>query len=105
MITTVDIGTLIVSTPGVCGGRPRIAGRRLSVQQIAVLSKQGLNPQEIVREYEGLTLAQVHAALAYYYANTEEIEAYLVLEKAEYDREVAESIRELQENKYPDEGR
>ncbi|WP_322744405.1 DUF433 domain-containing protein [Coleofasciculus sp. LEGE 07092] len=92
MTTTVDIGTLIVSTPGVCGGRPRIAGRRLSVQQIAVLSKQGLSPQEIVREYEGLTLAQVHAGLAYYYANTEEIEAYLAQEKAEYDRLVAESI-------------
>lgn len=92
MITTVDIGTLIVRTPGVCGGRPRIAGRRLSVQQIAVLSKQGLNPQEIAQEYEGLTLAQVHAALAYYYANTEEIEAYLAAEKAEYERLLAESI-------------
>ncbi|MGB7439757.1 MAG: DUF433 domain-containing protein [Coleofasciculaceae cyanobacterium] len=92
MTTTVDIGTLIVYTPGVCGGRPRIAGRRLSVQQIAVLSKQGLSPQEIVREYEGLTLAQVYAALAYYYANKEEIEAYLAKEKAEYDRLLAESI-------------
>lgn len=80
MVTTVDIGTLIVRTPGTCGGRPRIAGRRLSVQQIAVLSKQGFNPQQIAREYEGLTLAQVHAALAYYYANTEEIEAYLAEE-------------------------
>lgn len=83
MTTTVDIGKLIVTTPGICGGRPRIAGRRLSVQKIAVLYKRGLSPQEIAQEYEGLTLAQVHAALAYYYANTEEIEGFLAAEKTE----------------------
>ena len=90
MTVTIDIGTLIVRTPGTCGGRPRIAGRRLSVQQIAVLSKQGLSPQEIVQEYDDLTLAQVHAALAYYHANMNEIETYLAEEKAERDRILAE---------------
>ncbi|NER39151.1 MAG: DUF433 domain-containing protein [Oscillatoria sp. SIO1A7] len=71
--TAIDIGTLIVQTPGVCGGRSRIAGRRLSVQQVAVLYKEGLSPEEIAEEFDSLTLAQVHAALAYYYANTAEI--------------------------------
>ncbi|WP_242578109.1 DUF433 domain-containing protein [Chroococcus sp. FPU101] len=37
MTTTINIGTLIVKTPDTCGGRPTIANRRLSVQQIAVL--------------------------------------------------------------------
>ena len=90
MTVTIDIGTLIVRTPGICGGRPRIAGRRLSVQQIAVLSQQGLSPQDIVQEYDALTLAQVHAALAYYHANTDEIETYLAEERAESDRLLAE---------------
>lgn len=31
-----DIGTLIVKTPGTCGGRPRIAGHRLTVHNIAI---------------------------------------------------------------------
>ena len=92
MTAAIDIGTLIVSTPGICGGRPRIAGRRISVQQIAVLYQEGLNPEEIAREYEFLTLAQVYAALTYYHANTEEIETYLRQEKAEYDRLEAEYI-------------
>jgi uncharacterized protein (DUF433 family) len=86
MTTAIDIGTLITRTPGTCSDRPHIAGRRLSVQQVAALTQQGLNPQEITQEYEGLTLAQVHAALAYYHANLDEIEADLADEKAEYDR-------------------
>lgn len=90
MPTFTDIGTLIVRTPDTCGGRPKIAGRRLSVEQIAVLTKQGLTPEEIVQEYDSLTLAEVHAALAYYYANIEEIEGYLAEEKAEYERLLAE---------------
>jgi uncharacterized protein (DUF433 family) len=91
MTTAINIGTLITRTPGTCGGRPHVAGRRLSVQQIAVLTKEGLSPQEIAQEYEGLTLAQVHAALAYYHANLDEIEADIADEQAEYDRLVAEA--------------
>lgn len=91
MSTITDIGTLIVRSPETCGNRPRIAGTRFSVQQVAVLHKEGLSAQEIVSEYEFLTLAQVYAALAYYYANQEEIEAYLAAEEAEYDRLVTES--------------
>ncbi len=92
MTTIVDIGTFIVKTNDICGGRPRIAGRRLSVQQISVLAKQGLTPQEIAQEYQNLSLAEVHAALAYYYANQEEIEGYLAEEKAEYERLLADRL-------------
>ena len=35
----------------------------------------GLSPEEIALEYPHLTLAQVHAALTYYHANREQIEA------------------------------
>lgn len=90
MQTITDIGTLIIRSPDTCGGRPRIAGTRFSVQQVAALNQQGLSAAEIVQEYEFLTLAQVYAALAYYYANQEEIEAYLVEDDAEYDRLIAE---------------
>jgi uncharacterized protein (DUF433 family) len=90
MVTTVDIGTLIVSTPGVCEGRPRITGKRFSVEQIATLTKEGLSPQQILQEYNFLALAEVHAALAYYYANQEQIEQYLIEESAEYQQLLAQ---------------
>ena len=92
MSTLVDIGTLIVSTPGTCGGRPRIAGTRISVAQIAVWDRQGFSSKEIIEEISYLTLAQVYAALSYYYANKDEIDAFLREEQAEYERLEAEYI-------------
>ncbi len=90
MATTTDIATLIVKSPEICGNRPRIAGTRVSVQQVAMLHHEGLSPTEILNDYEFLNLAQIYAALAYYYANQSEIEAYLAEEIAEYDRLIAE---------------
>lgn len=41
----------------------------------------GLTPEEIAQQYGHLTLAQVHAALAYYHANPDEVEADLAEEE------------------------
>jgi len=86
MTMVTDIGTLIVETPGVCGGRPQIAGTGVSVQRIVGWYKMGQTPEEIVDQYGHLSLAQVYAALAYYHANSDEIEAYLAKEESDYDR-------------------
>jgi uncharacterized protein (DUF433 family) len=66
--------THVVVTPGVAGGKPRIAGHRITVQDIAVWHERlGLSADEIATEY-GLSLADVYAALAYYYDHREEID-------------------------------
>jgi uncharacterized protein (DUF433 family) len=80
-----EIGTLLVRSPDVCGGRLRINGTRMTVNQLVVWYKQGYPPEEIADEYPHLTLAHVYAALAYYHANREEIEADLLAEKIEAD--------------------
>lgn len=72
-----EIATLLVSSPDVCGGRLRIEGTRITVNQIVTLYKQGHNAEEIADQYPHLTMAQVYAALTYYHANREEIEADL----------------------------
>ncbi len=65
----------IEMTPGVVGGKPRIAGTRIRVMDIVVWSeKRGLSPDEIVDLFEGITLADVYAALAYYFDHRDEIE-------------------------------
>lgn len=84
--TTVEIGTLITQTPGICGGRPRIAGTGISVRRIVVWYKLGLAPEEIADRIGHLSLAQVHAALAYYHANCDVLENELAAEEAEADR-------------------
>jgi len=92
MATTspIDIGTLITRTPGVRGGRPCIAGTGVSVMRIAGWYKQGWIAEEIARRLD-LTLAQVHAALAYYHANQGEIEADLADETAVFEQLEKES--------------
>jgi uncharacterized protein (DUF433 family) len=66
----------ISKTPGVCGGKACLAGHRIRVMDVVVLHEnRGLCPEEIVYQYPGITLADVHAALAYYFDNREEIEA------------------------------
>ena len=65
----------ITKTPEICGGRACIAGHRIRVMDIVVLhDKRGMSPEEIVYQFPGLTLAEVHAALAYYFDNRREIE-------------------------------
>lgn len=74
MSTTPSIADLIVETPGTCGGLPRIAGRRITVGNIAVWhERMGLEADVICSEY-ALTLGQVHAALAHYFENREDID-------------------------------
>lgn len=62
-------------TPGICGGKPRIAGHRIRVQDIVIWhERMGLSPDEILLHYPIITLADVYAALAYYYDHQNEIQ-------------------------------
>jgi uncharacterized protein (DUF433 family) len=82
MTSAVEIGSLIDRDPAVRAGRPKIAGTGVTVMRVAGWYKMGLSPEEIATQYGHLSLAQVHAALAYYHANPGEIEADLAEEEA-----------------------
>jgi uncharacterized protein (DUF433 family) len=86
MTTLNDIGTLIMRSDEVRGGRPRIAGTGVTVRRIVGWYKLGVTPEDIVDRIGHLTLAQVHAALAYYHANSQEIEADIAAEEAAAQR-------------------
>ena len=61
-------------TLGIAGGKPRIAGRRITVQNIVIwYERMGKTADEICAEHT-LTLAEVYAALAYYFDHREEID-------------------------------
>ena len=62
-------------TPGVCGGKPRIAGTRIRVQDIYVWHElQGQSADEIVSNFPHISLGDVHAALTYYFDHQVEIQ-------------------------------
>lgn len=76
------MGTLLVSSPDVCGGRLRVEGSHVTVSEIVALHKQGDSAEAIADHYPNLSLAQIYAALAYYHANREEFEGDLATEGA-----------------------
>jgi uncharacterized protein (DUF433 family) len=56
-------------SPDICGGKPRIAGHRITVQNIAIWhERMGKTVDEISADY-GLSLAEIYAALSYYFDN------------------------------------
>lgn len=81
----------ITKTPGVCGGKACIAGRRIRVIDIVHWHEmRGYSPDEIVEMFPGISLGDVHAALAYYFDHRHEIEADFTR-----DEELAEKLRPL----------
>lgn len=62
-------------TPGVCGGKPRVAGTRIRVQDVYVWHElQGKSADAIVADFPQLQVADVYAALAYFWDHRAEIE-------------------------------
>lgn len=81
-----EIDSLLTSTANVRHGQPCISGTGISVHRIAVLYNLGHSTEDIVRKYEHLTPAGVHAALAYYFANKQQIDSELAADEAEAER-------------------
>ena len=86
MTSGVQLDTMLVRTPAVCGGRLRIDGTRVTVLQIVTLYKRGETPEDIAQNFPQVKLGQVYAALAYYHANRTLVEQELADESAEHDR-------------------
>jgi uncharacterized protein (DUF433 family) len=87
----------ITRTPGVCGGKPRIAGHRIKVQHIVYEHERlKMRPEEICDAHPGLTLSEVHAALAFYFDHREEILSDIEADEKfveEFKRQHPESVR------------
>jgi uncharacterized protein (DUF433 family) len=89
MSVEIALDKFIEITPGVCGGKPRVAGRRITVQNIAIWHERlNRSADQIASDYN-LALAEVHAALAYYFDHRAEIERDI-----RAGQTLAESIRQ-----------
>ncbi|MBX9680577.1 MAG: DUF433 domain-containing protein [Gemmataceae bacterium] len=85
-MTVRTLDSHIEMTPGVAGGRPRVAGRRIRVQDIVIWHERlGRSADELVEGY-GLTLAEIYAALAYYYDHQDEIDQAILRDDELVDR-------------------
>jgi uncharacterized protein (DUF433 family) len=77
----------IVRVSGVCGGRPILAGTRISVRHIAHLYKAGETVEEILHAHPHLRAAAVYDAMSYYLDHQAEIEQELLDNRLDVLRE------------------
>lgn len=90
--------TSIESQPGVCGGQPCVAGTRIRVQDVFVWHElQGQSADEIVSRFPQLTMADVYAALAYYWDHRDEIQRDMQAESDLVSRLRQQSVSPLAE--------
>ena len=74
-MNTIESINLIYRNPEVRGGRPCIVGTGLRVMDLVMAMRfHNRSPEQMAADYQ-VRLAEVHAALAYYFDNQEEIDA------------------------------
>ncbi len=59
------------------GGAVRVGKSRVSLDLVVEQYENGMTPEDLVRAYDTLDLADVHAVIAYYLRHREEVRAYL----------------------------
>jgi uncharacterized protein (DUF433 family) len=86
----------ITKDPKICGGKACLDDTRIRVMDIVELQREGKKPEDMLNVFAlPLTLAQVHAALAYYYDHREEIETSFTEDdrwEEEHERAKAEHL-------------
>jgi uncharacterized protein (DUF433 family) len=60
------------------GGVVRVGQSRVSLDVVVEQYENGMTPEDMVRAYEALDPADVHAAIAYYLRHPGEVQAYLM---------------------------
>jgi uncharacterized protein (DUF433 family) len=59
------------------GGAVRIGKSRVTLDLVVEQYENGMSPEDLVRAYDTLDLADVHAVIAYYLRHTDEVRKYL----------------------------
>jgi uncharacterized protein (DUF433 family) len=91
----------IAISEDVAGGKPRIAGHRITVQHIVIWhERMGLSADEIASNH-GLSLADVYAALTYYYDHRQEIDESILADES-YVVELRKQIKSKLSSKIGD---
>lgn len=69
-------------SPGIAGGKPRIAGHRITAHNVVIWQERlGLSADEIASNY-GLDLADIYAGLTYYYDHHKEIDESILSDES-----------------------
>ena len=68
----------------------RISDTRVSLDSVIIAFNQGSAPEQILYDYDSLSLPEIYAAISYYLQHREEVDSYLSA-RAEQNRELRKS--------------
>lgn len=68
----------------------RIGDTRVSLDSVIIAFNQGSAPEQIVYDYDTLTLSDVYAAISYYLQHRETVDSYLA-KRAKQNKKLRES--------------
>ena len=76
-------------------GAVRVGKSRVSLDLVVEQYENGMTPEDMVRAYDSLVLAEVHAVISYYLRHRDEVRAYLKrrVEEAQALRQKIEAER------------
>ena len=76
-------------------GFVRLVGHRIGLNHVVNLYNEGNSPEQILEEFDTLSLALIYQVLAYYHANKAEVDAYIAEHDAEVERQIAAAPKRL----------
>ncbi len=82
----VSFGTIPNAIRKVKGGVLRVGDSRVSLDSVIYMFNEGADAAEIRNNYDTLSLAEVHTAIAYYLHNKEKVDKYLAKRESERER-------------------
>jgi uncharacterized protein (DUF433 family) len=63
-----------------------VAGTRVSLDSVVYGYRRGESVEEIAYNFQALTVSQIEGVIAFYLANREMVDAYLVRQRQEFER-------------------
>jgi uncharacterized protein (DUF433 family) len=81
-----ELNSLLITHPGYRQGRPCLRGTGITAHAVAAAHLLGLSAEEICRQNPDLDPSLFYAALAYFFANREQIEADLEADRREGEK-------------------
>jgi uncharacterized protein (DUF433 family) len=87
----VSFGTIPRAIRRVQGGTLRVGNSRVSLDSVVYAFNRGEGAAEIQDAFDTLSLAEIHAAIAYYLHNKEKVDKYLAKRELEFEKARAKS--------------
>lgn len=84
------MGDVIETTPvplrADAAGVLRVGNTRVSLDSVVIAFNEGATPEEIVQQYDAVSLADLYAVISYYLQHQSKIDAYLTKRQEQRDQ-------------------